>query len=275
MAGETFAEIDLLENLAAEEGAGGFKSLTRLCRVKYLDPNAWDDYQILQAALNDADVPQPLSVLEGDSFSNLVLESRHVKLIERDKGTAEITLNYRHVLETQYINDQQAIDSTTLYGRMRCTIQQAPSNFYPDYSTTPPGEIQIVLQHTYPADDHDWKNKTFKQGGQIQATTPQRSYRFGGFYDTTTPDTYASGIIACVNSLTWKGQDPRTWLCTEVAWEIIKAGRYRFDFEMQHNVFGWDETAVFIDSRTGRPPPGLVKDVGYKKIPYLKGVGLC
>ncbi len=37
-------------------------------------------------------------------------------------------------------------------------------------------------------------------------------------------------------------------------------------FEFQLNPDGWDPTVIFIDDRTGKPPPDLVPNVGYKTV---------
>ena len=64
------------------------------------------------------------------------------------------------------------------------------------------------------------------------------------------------------------------WKCTIADWVEYdlesSPKRYQFNFEWQYSKGGWDPSVVFVDQRTGKPPPGLVKDEGYKTIKYYK-----
>lgn len=128
-------------------------------------------------------------------------------------------------------------------------------------------KIQITVQHTFPADDATHPNETIVQGGEIKFQQVQSNFRFSGIIDTATPWFIEGSLLGHINSVRWKGKDPYTWLCTEVHYEaLVPFVRYKFNFEFQHNPDTWLPIAVFIDERTKNPPPGLVEDVGWKKI---------
>ena len=288
---DSVAFIDHVDTVAAEERGGALRSLTRLFRVVNVyqptDADPFTAYQNLKIALETAGVPTIPDTVTGDGFEPLMLDERSVKIVEGDPSCFDVTCTYRHVLEgTQELPDPRAIIPGVLYTKSRCSIQQFPVNFYLDYSQDPPVQKPITVEHTFPDGtneyldengvirpaDKDYSGETITQGGEIQATVPMRSLILEGYIDTDFPSQYESAIIAKLNKGEWRGQPDRTWLCSEVQWEVVKENRYKYHYEFQNNPFGWDTYAVFIDQRYGRPPPALIENKGYKLIKYLDDV---
>ncbi len=282
------AYIDRIDTLSCVERGGAIVSLVRLARVVGLTNT---DYNILWTALEEAGIPKIPSALPGTGFEVLVLAERDAKLVENDISVVDVTLTYMHVLEGYQdlgLTGDPLLDATPIYGKMRCSLKQTPTNFYIDH-TNPlavlagHAEKQITVQHTFPATtdltltpprikDKLHPGEIVVQGGEVQVTKIQKNFQVNGYMNTNTPWSFVNGIHNTVNSEVWLGEDPGTWLCTEAHYEIATLGRYKMSFEWQHDPDGWDPTAVFIDERTNRPPPGLVADVGYKTIPYYKRV---
>lgn len=280
----TTAYIDRVDTLNCVEEHGVIRSVTRIARVMGVENT---NYTALYQALSDADVPVYGDVLDQFPFDNVILVSRSARVVNEDAGTVDVTLEYRHVLE----NASQQIDTPIndlgiLYGKMKSSLTQKTTNLYSPQvqeGQDDPLEFEqheITVDHTFGADDPIYKdsntpnpnNETapwaIVQGGEISVFVPHRNYVLEGTFATFTPWSIEDQFLNTVNQLTWLGQGPYTWLCTEVQWSFLKSGIYKFAFEFQHNPSTWYPWAVFIDQRTGRPPPGLVNGHGKKQIPY-------
>lgn len=123
---------------------------------------------------------------------------------------------------------------------------------------------QIVVRHTYPDG-----RQSDPQGGEITVMQPHRNFTVQGYKATATPWIIEKGIINRVNERTWMDGGKWEWMCTEVTWEAIDANKlYKMKFEFQHNPDTWQPTAVYIDSKTGKPPAGLIPGVGSRQIEY-------
>ena len=61
-----------------------------------------------------------------------------------------------------------------------------------------------------------------------------------------------------MNSKTFLGQKPKTWLCTSITSNSDDSGEtYQVDYEFQLNVGTWDKDAAFTDAETGRIPADI------------------
>lgn len=280
------AAIDHVDMLSCSEKGGVISSLTRLAMVTGLEEGDLD-YQVLWKVLHQAGIPQVPSGLDGVGFEHLVLVDRDAKILN-DRQSANVTLVYATLLNNQEITNPFGIDDTgnntagngILYGKMKCSIQQKPANFYWDKTVDPPVKVVPTVSHRFPKTDGRYPGETVIQGGEFQAVQTAKNFQVEGYRNTPNPGRVAKSLIAKVNSLAWNDEQPREWLCAEVAYYIMGMGtkgskripRYRFSMEFQHNPDTWDATLVFLDQRTGRPPPGLVDGVGIKSIPYLEGI---
>lgn len=256
-------KIDRIDTLRATERNGVIRNLTRRARVINLTST---DYTVLWTSLAQAGIPASGSRLTGTGFEELILVERSPAIV--DEATVDVDLGYEHVLD----GNQDLIDPSgqrgIIYGKTRCSIQQTTTNFYRANGVGP--QQQVIVAHRFPEDDPDYPDETVEQGGEITVFLAQRNLQFEGFIDTRAPWALANALIASINSGSWCNQGPHEWMCTEVQWQRWKEGRYKFSFEFQHNSDTWNPTAVFVDQRTGKPPPNLVANVGYQTIPYHK-----
>ncbi len=129
---------------------------------------------------------------------------------------------------------------------------------------------QVVVGHRFPTDEKDGlANQTRFQTGEITIMQPQIHYRVSVNAFVAKPWNLADDMIGKINFKPWMNKGRDEWMCMEVEWEAIFLGaKYAMQFEFQHNPDAWQPTAVFFDSRTGRPPPNLVQDFGVRTIPY-------
>ena len=71
-------------------------------------------------------------------------------------------------------------------------------------------------------------------------------------------------FVGSVNSISWKGQQPRTWLCVHIDGVTDDGGlSYQVSYEFQYNSNTWDATVYFTDS-DGRPVADLVEGLGIR-----------
>lgn len=253
------AKIDHVSMLECSERFGIIEKLVRRARVIDLEST---DYTVLMAALAAAGVPAAGARLSG--APNVVLKERVVRLVQEDKTKCDVDLTYG------LIADQgQSIDAPPygiLVGKATTTMSQTTTNLDRDGNT-------IVLSHTYPSDDPDFPGQTIEEGGEIQVQVPQDALSYQGIKTTFFPWLIRSSIKGRVNASAFAGGEPGQWLCTTADYEIADGGapnRYYFTFAFEFNEDGWQPTAIFTDSRTGKPPVGLVPDVGYKTVNFYK-----
>lgn len=271
------AIIDRIDNLSCQEKYGAIVHLERMAHVSGIDMIEKDFYALIKA-LDDAGVPKagsfPTSDLHGvHRVNNLFLSERQVTLVDRDKCDVKL------IYDVLWNNEGQPINTTdpevpVITGEVRVNIQQITTNKDKDGK-------EVTVQHTFSATDPDageYAGKTIKQSGEFTVYSPQRTVSFRGLMMTEYPWKIANIIVGYVNSVEWgDGGKPRTWLCTAANWkafdiptivEPIK-DRYYFTFEFQYNMDTWDPYVVFINPKTGKPPVGLVKDIGYKHVKWF------
>ena len=129
---------------------------------------------------------------------------------------------------------------------------------------------QLSTTHTWGDADPDWPGVTEQQGGSISVLVQHLTVRAKGSIQTTQPYTIIGQWLDSVNSSTWLNGTPGQWLCTSVEAQELELTRtnnvWRFVFEFQQDPYGWQPEIWFKDSRTGRPPYGVVAGVGFKGV---------
>jgi hypothetical protein len=203
------------------------------------------------------------------AYPILVVTDRDVQMVDNDK--AEIVITYDHI-----VNEGQNMTTPPVglvCGRMRTSVSQKTTNMYPTWNSDGSATwADILVSHTYPADDENYPGETKEQTGEITVMMPERTLSVEGIVETKYPWLIANKITGSVNKEPWSLQLPHYWMCTECGWEYLTGTRSRMSFEFQYNSDSWDYTAVFIDATTDRPPKGLVAGVGYKTIKYHRAV---
>ena len=258
--------IDHLTTLSMKENYGVVTNIVRKALVKGL---SGIDYTVMIGALTAAGIPLENSFLD-PPFAHLHLVDRDVEMLDVD--TADVTLSYGvfndkgQLLEAAGETGGGGWGANGVAGKMSVSVEQKKANYYRVAGVGE--ETLIVLEHTYPAEDPDFGGRTIQQTGEVDVYIPQRTLTIEGCKYTSNPWVMANYLIGCINGNVWQGQAIHTWMCTEVTWEFRAYPAFFISFTFQHNPDTWNPTAVFIDSRTDRPPQGLVADVGYKYIRY-------
>lgn len=227
-------------------------------RVKYLVTGlTGTNAQILFDALNASGVPKALEVCPYSD--NLLVVNRNPSVI----GDAENRMVYVDIVyqrRRKVVYQQTGDDFVVTVGS---TLQEIETAF--DIN----GQ-QVSVSHTYAADDPDYASQEFVQGGTVRVLRPQATRSFQGVLSSNFPDGIQREYEGRINIAPWGGDPAGTWLCTAVNFRSsdvsVLVPRWEFQFDFQHNVFGWDDYAVFIDRRTSTPPPDLVPGVGYKQL---------
>jgi len=269
--------------LDCEEDHGVIVSLTRLYRVIGITNT---DYTALWAALANTNpapgIPQFGDTLPaiapgagGDPWSGLVVTRRSAKNMFDDKGTVDVTIKYEHIMQGPN-QELFAPPSGFLFTKGKCSVREKPTNFYypygirsgvipnpspdgtPTNGTTAAVRTRIVTSNQY-VNDLELDRQFKEQLGEIKLPFPEGNIQFEGTLLCNDPYAYAMSLIATINQLPFLEQPERTWLCSEVGWQILRpdTGLYKFNFEMQNNPDTWDADVVFIDSRTNLPPSNV------------------
>ena len=112
------------------------------------------------------------------------------------------------------------------------------------------------------------------QYGTISPFEARDVLRIGGILPSVNPWVMSRFWTNTVNdgNFTWDGAaDPRTWLVTEIAFELVDRNaippKYNFNVSLRHNPDKWDPAIWFTDD-DGRPAENLVPLMGYKIIPW-------
>jgi hypothetical protein len=133
----------------------------------------------------------------------------------------------------------------------------------------------IALEHTYPdapdEPDPNYAGKTFEQGGVVQVLDTVTTLNAVGVLGIADPPSFIGSWSKNLNSTYWYGGEVGEWLVTNIDFKPVNVTDpfdpfYQFTFQFSWKFGGWNPDAVFTDARTGKPPSGLVEDVGYKTV---------
>jgi hypothetical protein len=108
------------------------------------------------------------------------------------------------------------------------------------------------------------------QGGLVTVDVPLEAIRVS-MTRTSPPTDTQKALVGKLNSGGWPG-DPsaaaRTWKLDELRYTTEDLGQsWQWDAVWSKRADGHDPLVAWIDPETGRPPDGLVVDVGYKRPP--------
>ena len=232
-------------------------------RVKYMVTGlTGSNAQILFDALNVSGVPKALEVCPYSN--NLLVVNRNPRIIgdgENRKVYIEIVYQRRRKVVYQPTGENFVVT-------VGSTVQEIETAF--DLNNN-----QVSVSHAYDSSDPDYASTTLTQGGTVRVLRPQATRSFQGVLTSAFPDAIQRAYNGFINIAPWGGDPPGTWMCSSVNFRLLDTSfltsKWEFQFDFQHNAFGWDEYAVFIDRRTGSPPPDLVPGVGYKQLTlYLR-----
>ena len=117
------------------------------------------------------------------------------------------------------------------------------------------------------------------QGGEIHPFEARDSITLTWTEQSAAPGALTRAYTNKVNTGPWQFDGfaaARTWHVAEFTFELADGKRvpplYRMQASFRHNDDGIDPQIVYIDPETGRPPAGLVANVGYKTIQWYDAV---
>lgn len=105
------------------------------------------------------------------------------------------------------------------------------------------------------------------QAGEVDVPLPQSTLVFQSIVVTTTPGVLTKTYGGKVNSLTWQGGAPGTWLCTDATFtsrELPNKWLMRFEFQFNEDTHKFE--VWWIDPETGRAPSDVIAGTGTKFI---------
>ncbi len=280
--------IDRMEALNIVSERGVIRSCQRKCRIQLsrepVNDHLNDDHNALILArrflIEQGFVEmQPMGNIlnEDEELAPLVLIRTEFAIVENDKYTVDATLHYNHIIDgaNQYIGINGP-PSGLLWGKGRTSIVEKSTNFfYPEGDRTKP-RVLLEVGHQFEITDtravainHDPFHPRFvRQGGEISVPFPQGNYKCEAIVSVPFPHRLARALIASINLVEWMGEDPFTWLISEVTFEVCDPARpvggflkptYKMGFEFQFNSDTWNPTITFKDQETGNPPAKVVK----------------
>lgn len=126
---------------------------------------------------------------------------------------------------------------------------------------------QLQVGHKFPHSDQNVADQTFFQTGEITYMQPSENFKLHGQVFTRSPRSIKNLLKGAINSLPWMDEPAYAWMCTEVSYEpLYVRWQWKMTFEFQQNEDTWLPTAVFNDQRIGRPPSGLVENLGFRSV---------
>lgn len=109
----------------------------------------------------------------------------------------------------------------------------------------------IVTSHRY--NEGQPNEKLVVQAGLVKLQVPSLYLRYSR-RELLPPDDLASLYVGLVNSTSWRGNPPRSWLCARIEGRSTNGGQsYEVSYEFQHNQDLWEARVVFIDPDTKEP----------------------
>lgn len=119
--------------------------------------------------------------------------------------------------------------------------------------------VQITVTH-----------QNITQGGSVTVLRPRDQITFRNRVYSSQPGVITRAYVGRTNSTAWNAGSPGTWLCESINFELEDAQSdppgWDFTYVFRFNPNGWNPQVVFIDPETGKPPTGLVANVGYKSV---------
>ncbi len=242
--------MDTLRDLSCTEDNG---RVTELVREVLVSGITEVDHRALYEVLDDVGIPTVNSY--PDDHPEMRLVKRSVAMVPNDPKQAFVRLEY-----VVY-----GMDELNFVFRGGTSLNQT------DTAVTPYGS-QITVSHTFPADDPDYPSETITQGGVASVLLPSTTISAMGVLKQDWPIAVSRRWVGSVNAMFWKSGNPGTWLCTSCTFEPHNLResptQWRYTFEFQFNILGWQPIVSYIDERTGKPPPNLVYNVGYGRVTW-------
>lgn len=222
MAQAFYEHVDILE---LDERHGAVVAMKLLARVSRLATN---NYQVMYEALDALGIPPYGNVVDNTKGGMLTLVGRSVHLVDKDKGTADVTLSFEHLLKgpNQKIGLILAappvatglppLNINAYFVKWKTKLTQKKTNLEIDPTLgfggffndgTPRGHRTVVLSYRYPPGG-PLGNELVRQGtDQLSVFYPHSHFRIQGFIDVghlVGPHVVVQAFQARVNENGWR-----------------------------------------------------------------------
>lgn len=294
---------DRVNFLSLEEMDGALQSLRREVLVTGLEDGS---VEALFSALDACGFSKGSRY--SSSYPDLVLRGRAAAPLDDDPEKVSVELTYENG-NNDAQSLAEPLSGFVIASASNSIQQITTNKYPDDYSVAALRGKPIFVEHTYPDGtvsfkyiddagaeqtspaDTEYAGKNFKQTGEISVFEVQKTITIQGIftlgeltgpdgYGVTNPDDLVEQMLNHVNKTLFLAGQPREWLCTKADWVLHCIGSssletgflnkaWKMVVEFQKKKGGWDETAVFVDERTGKPPLGILENYGYKTIPYI------
>lgn len=240
----------MLDGTEMDEENGVIKRLVERYVVSGL---AGSGTQRLQWALDAVGCPQFNQ--EAAFYPHLLVTGRAVRPLRgADPDQADVFVTYT----------PKGLEGNNFYGVYGSSLTQIETQ--KDINGNP-----LSVSYQYPADykyDPSLASETITQGGSISVQIPQATIMISGILGTDYPNSVTDYWMGSVNLWAWNGGGPGQWLVSSVTSEPESLGtnpsKWKFRFEFQRKLDGWQPVVFFTDPNDGHPPADLVVDVGVK-----------
>lgn len=250
---------DLITEARFAEVGGVAQSLTRKFLVEGLGTT---NSGIMAEALGQHDIPAANS--QHPIYTNLYCIRRSTEVDKDSPDKVWVFCDYEPVSRAVFNQEENQFRVTGGTGLVQ---KRTAYDAYGD---------QIVVEHTFPADDPDYPSETVTQGGEVDVLSPQSTLVFEGIIRTAYPHYISSEWNGFLNSAYWAGGDIGTWLCSDVRFSLFQPPQnsgvtntldlflplWNFTFEFLWDYEGHVQYAKYVDERKNRPAPDLVAGVG-------------
>lgn len=246
----------LIGTLRAEEENG----VTVALELRYLVRGLTESGTAkVDEAMSASGVPTAGSTLVG--HTELAAISRRYEAIPGNETQAYVDITFK-----RYGRDDSLAGASGFRWNVRLTggLQQVET--YNDVDGA-----EVLVSHTWPADDPDYGGLTLTQGVAIPVTEAQPVIEITGQMPVDYPLVIKGSWENYLNADFWAGLPPRSWLCQAFDFTLSDPSTspwtWEFTAQFQANRNTWDQIAYYTDPRTGKPPANLVLGTGIVR-PY-------
>lgn len=243
--------IDKMGDLEATESHGVVQSLKRGYILDGLDASTGPG--LMWQALTYSGLPVDGSLAPGDT--NLVCTGRQARPMPNSKTKAEVIVTYEPIgTANRFIFSGGGTLSS-----VRTQVDRYGN--------------EVVVAHQWPNDDPDWPNEVQLQPIDLNVMQPQKTLVATGPLNVAYPDQVVDLWLGSMNSAAWAGRGPYEWMCVDCEFTPMRVGygqfrKWMFTFQFQHDFTTFVPQVYFTDSRTNKPPVGLIPGVGMRYIDW-------
>lgn len=239
--------VKVFEDMVAGQvgdSQGSGTSATRIFIVQGVEGNR---HQIIFNSLNTGKVPKVGDPHPG--IPNIFVESRNAT--PKDSDIVEVQINYKPRSISNSSPDEEAQTQISISG----TVQTVKTNKHIKLQGNKEVEELMILKYKYPTgkapDGVDNTKEAVHTAEKQEANIVVKMSKQESF----DPINLANKYVSKLNSKTFLGTKPFTWMCTNISGQSNDSGEtYQNTYEFQFAPDGWEIDAAFADEQSGKIP---------------------